>query len=216
MTFIPRDRIRGLISQVTDANLQSVCDEIHSHIRPEGHREVIHTIAASIIDEAAGSGHTLVPQYHLALVCWEINNLCNTPAGGAGAFLSISLLQMLEELCQRDFVDANRRLEYGEDLDTTSSVVLDLAVLVGELYKAGLVKDEVMKEVYLNGLCRHNNGYEVKMKALCLLLELLATRWDMHPATRVIDVEWHVQFLLDYVERHDPPSALVGEILVGS
>jgi len=215
MTFIPKDRIRGLISQVTEANLNSVCDEIRSHIRLEGHHEAIHTIAASIIDEAVGFGHTLVPQYRLAGVCRVITDLCSAPGHGAGAFLSVSLPQMLAGLCQREFVDANRKLERDGDVDAISGVVLDLVVLVGELYKVGLVEDEAMKGVYLDKLYCGHNGSDVKAEALCLLLELLATRWDMYPTARVIDVEWHVQSLLDYVQHHDPPSALVGEIQVG-
>ena len=215
MTFIPKDRIRSLISRVTQANLHNVCDEIHYHIRPEGHREIIHTIAANIIDEAVGSGHTLVLQCHLALVCRMIDDLCNAPGRGAGTFLSISLPQMLDELCQREFADVNRRLECGGDVEATSSVVLDLVVLIGELYKAGLVKDEVMKEVYLDGLCRGYSGFDIKAEALCLLLELLATRWDMDPTTRTINVERHIQSLLEYVARHDPPSTLADEIQVG-
>jgi len=214
MTFILKAHIRSLISQVTPANLHIVCDEIHNQIRPDGHREVIHAIAASIIDEAAGSGHTLVPQCHLAGACRMIDDMCNAPDRGAGVFLSISLPQMLDELCQREFVDVNRRLESGGDVEAISSVVLDLVVLVGELYKDGLVKDEVMKEVYLGGLCRGYSGFDVKAEALCLLLELLATRWDMDPTTRAINVEWCIQSLFDYVARHDPPSALVDEIQV--
>ena len=216
MTFTPKYRIRDLISRVTEANLHTACEEIHNHIRPEGHREVIRTIAASIIDEAAGSGHTLVPQYRLAGVCCMIDDLCNAPGRGAGAFLSLSLPQILDELCQREFVEANRRLESDGDVEAISSVVLDLVVLIGELYKVGLVKDEVMKEVYLDGLCRGYNGFEVKAEALCLLLELIATRWDMDPTTRAINVEWHIQSLLDYVARSNPPSGLADEIQVGS
>jgi len=214
MTGISKDRIRELISRVTEANLHSVCYDIHYHIQPDGHREVIHTIADSVIDEAAGSGHTLVPQYRLAGVCRMIDDLCNAPTRGAGTFLSISLPQMLDRLCQGKFVDASRKLECDEDVETTSSVVLDLVVLVGELYKVGLVKDEVVKEVYLDGLCPGYNGSDVKAGALCLLLELLATRWDMYPTTMVIDVEWHIRSLLNYAERQDSPSALVDEIKV--
>jgi len=216
MTFIPKDHIRSLISQVTPANLHIVCDQIYNHIQPDGHPEVIHTIAASIIDEAAGFGHTLVLQCHLAGVCRMIDDLCNGPGRGARAFLSISLPQMLDELCQTEFVNVNRRLEGGGDVEAISSVVLDLVVLVGELYKAGLIKDEAMKEVYLDGLCRGYNGFDVKAEALCLLLELLATRWDMDPTTRAINVEWHIRSLLDFVAQHDPPSTLVDEIQVGS
>lgn len=216
MTPAHKDYIRSLISQVTEANLHEVCDEIHHHIRPEGHRETIHTIAVSIIDEAAGPGHTLVPQYHLAGVCWTINELCFAPGNGGGGFLSISLPQSLDELCQKEFVDANRKLECGEDMETVSSIVLDLVVLVGELYKLNLVTDDAMKKVYLGNLHCGYKGSDVKAEALCLLLELLATRWEMDPTTRNIDVEWHVRSLLDYVERHDPPSALVNEIRVSS
>jgi hypothetical protein len=215
MVFIPKDRIRGLISQITEANLHSACDEIHYHIRPEGDRETIHTIAASIIDEAAGTGPTLVPQYHLAGVCWTIHNLCLAPGHGAGAFLSISLPQRLDDLCQKEFVGANRKLECDEDVEVISTVVLDLVVLVGELYKLGLVAEEVMKKVYLDNLHCGYKGSDVKAEALCLLLELLAIRWDMDPTSRNIDVERYVQSLLDYVEHHDPPSRLVDEIQVG-
>lgn len=216
MAFIPKDRIRGLISQVTNTNLRTVCDEIHYHIRPEGDRETIHAIAISILDEAAGPGHTLVPQYHLAGVCWAIHDLCSTPGRGAGAFLSISLPQRLNELCQKEFVDANRKLESGEDVETNSSIVLDLVVLIGELYKLGLVEDEVTKKVYLENLHCGYKGSDVKAEAMCLLLEFLAIRWDMDPTSRNIDVERYVLSLLDYVERYDPPSTLVKEILVGS
>lgn len=215
MIFVPRDRIRGLISQVTEANLHSVCDEIHYHIRPESDREIIHAIAVSILDEAAGPGHTLVPQYHLAGVCWTVHNLCYTPGRGAGAFLSVSLPQRLNELCQKEFVDANQKLEDGGDLEAISSIVLDLAVLVGELYKLGLVEDEVMKKVYLENLHCGYKGSDVKAEALCLLLDLLAIRWDMDPTSRNIDVERYVQSLVDYVGRYDPPSTLVDEIRVG-
>lgn len=216
MAFIPKNRIRGLISQVTETNLHTVCDEIHYQIRPDGHRETIHTIALSIIDEASGSGHTLVPQYHLAGVCWAIYNLCNQSGHGAGSFLSISLPQMLDDLCQKEFVAANRALERGEDVEAVSSTVLDLVVLVGELYKLGLIADEVMEKVYLDNLSCGYRGTEVKAEALCLLLDLLATRWDMDPATRVIDVVPYVRSLLDYTERGDPPPALADEIRVGS
>jgi hypothetical protein len=215
MAFTPKDRIRGLISHVTEANLHSVCDEIHYHIRPEGDREIIHTIAASIIDEAAGPGHTLIPQYHLAGVCWTIHDLCLAPGRGAGAFLSISLPQRLNELCQKEFTNANRKLECGEDVEAISAIVLDLVVLVGELYRLGLVMDEVMKKIYLDSLHCGYKGSDVKAEALCLLLELLATRWDMDPTSRNIDVEGYVRSLLDYVDRHDPPSILVDEIRVG-
>ena len=213
MASIPKDRIRSLISQVTEANLHSVCDEIHHYIRPEGDREIIHTITVSIIDEAAGTGHTLVPQYRLAGVCWTINDLCLVPGRGAGAFLSISLPQRLSEVCQKVFADANQKLERGEDVEAVSSIILDLVVLVGELYKLGLVTDEVMK-VYLDNLHCGYKGSDVKAEALCLLLELLVARWDMDLAARNIDVERYVQSLSDYVERHDPPSALVDEIRV--
>jgi len=214
MVFIPKDRIRGLISQVTEANLQSICDEIHYHIRPEGDHEVIQSIAISIIDEAAGSGHTLVPQYHLAGLCWTINNLCSTSGHGARDPLSLSLPRSLDELCQKEFVDANRKLENDEEMEVISSIVLDLVVLIGELYKLGLVEDEVMK-VYLENLHCGYKGSDVKAEALCLLLDFLATRWDMEPTSRNIDVERYIQSLLDYVERYDPPSALVDEIRVG-
>ena len=216
MTPIYKDYIRSLISQITEANLHGLCDEIHHHIRPEGHREAIHTIALSIIDEAAGSGHTLVPQYHLAGVCWTVNQLCSTPGSGAGAFLSISLPQMLDELCQKEFVEANRKLERGEDVEAASSIILDLVVLVGELYKHGLVADKAMKEAYLDNLHCDYKGSDVKAEALCLLLELLVMRWEIDPTTRNIDVESHVSSLLDYVERYDPPSTLVEEIRVSS
>ncbi|KAF9653572.1 hypothetical protein BDM02DRAFT_3182583 [Thelephora ganbajun] len=212
MVFIPRDRIRNLISQVTEANLHSVCDEIHHHIRPEGERETVHTIAVSILDEAAGSGHTLVPQYHLAGVCWTIHNLCLTPGRGTGAFPSVSLPRRLNELCQKEFVDASRKLENGKDVEVISSIVLDLVVLIGELYKFGLVEDEVMKNVYLENLRCGHKGSEIKAEALCLLLEFLATRWDMDPTSRNIDVEQYIRSLLDYVQRYDPPSTLVNEI----
>jgi len=214
MVFIPRDHIRSLISRVTEANLRGVCDEIHYHIRPEGDREIIHTIAVSILEEAAGPGHTLVPQYHLAGVCWTIHDLCRTPGHGAGAFLSISLPQSLDELCQKEFVDANQKLENGEDEEGISSIVLDLVVLIGELYKLGLVEDEVMKGVYLDSLHCGYKGSEVKAEALCLLLELLAIRWDIDPTSRNIDVEKYVLSLLDYLERYDPHSTLAEEILV--
>jgi len=215
MVFIPKDRIRSLVSQVTEANLHSVCDEIHYHIRPEGGPEIIHAIALSIVDEAAGSGHTLVPQCHLAGVCWTIHDLCLAPGCGAGAFLSISLPQSLNDLCQEWFISANRRLEDGGDVEAVSSIVLDLVVLVGELYKLGLVEDEVMRKVYLDNLHCGYKESDVKAEALCLLLELLAIRWDMNPTSRNIDVERYVRSLLDYVERYDPPSALADEILVG-
>ena len=215
MVFTPKDRIRSLISQVTEANLHSICEEIHYHIRPEGDREIIQAIAISIIDEAAGPGHTLVPQYHLAGVCWAIHDLCCTPGHGAGSFLSVSLPQRLSELCQKEFADANRKLEDDEDTEMISSIVLDLVVLIGELYKLGLVEDEVMKKVYLENLHCGYKGSDVKAEALCLLLDFLATRWDMDPTSRNIDVERYVRSLLDYVERHDPPSALVDEIRVG-
>lgn len=214
MVFAPKDRIRSLISQVNETNLQSVCDEIHYHIRPENDSDIVHTIAISIIDEAAGPGHTLVPQYHLAGLCWTIHNLCLTPDRGAGAFLSISLPQRLNELCQKEFVDANRKLE-DEGVEV-ASIVLDLVVLVGELYKLGLVEDQVMKKVYLENLHCGYKGSDDKAEAMCLLLELVATRWDMDPTSRNIDVDRYVRSLLDYVERHDPPSKLVGEIQVGS
>jgi hypothetical protein len=215
MVFVPKDRIRSLISQVTETNLHDVCDEIHYHIRPENDRETVHTIAISIIDEAAGMGRSLVPQYHLAGVCWTIHNLCSTPGRGAGAFLSISLPQRLNELCHKEFGDANRKLENG-DWELASSVVLDLAVLVGELYKLGLVDDEVMKKVYLENLHCGHKGSDVKAEAMCLLLELVAIRWDMDPTSRSIDVERFVRSLLDYVYRNDPPPNLVEQIQVGS
>lgn len=215
MVFTPKDRIRNLISQVTEANLQGVCDEIHYHIRPESDREIIHAIAISIIDEAAGSGHTLVPQYHLARVCWTVHNLCCAPARGAGAFLSISLPQKLNELCRKEFVDASRKLENREDVEAVSSIILNLVVLVGELYKLGLVEDEVMKKVYLENLHCGYKGSDLKAEALCHLLELLATRWDMDLTSRNIDVERYVQSLEDYVECYDPPSILADEIQVG-
>lgn len=215
MVFIPKDRIRSLVSQVAEANLQDICDEIHYHIRPEGDREIIDTIAISIINEAAGSGHTLVPQYHLAGVCWTVHNLCRTPGRGAGAFLSISLPQRLNELCQKEFIAANQKLEDGEDTEEIAPIVLDLVVFIGELYKLGLVEDEVMKNVYLENLHCDYKGSDVKAEALCLLLELLYIRWDMDPASRNIDVERYIHTLLDYVERYDPPSTLVDEIRVG-
>lgn len=215
MVFIPKDRIRSLISQVTEANLHSVCDEIYYHIRPEGDHEIINAIAIGIMEEAAGFGHTLVPQYHLAGVCWTIHDLCHTPGRGAGAFLSTPLPQRLNELCQKEFVDANQKLENSEDVEEVSSVVLDLAVLIGELYKLGLVEDEVMKRVYLENLHCGYRGSDVKAEALCLLLELLVNRWDMDPGSRNIDVERYVRSLADYVERYDPPSALADEIRVG-
>ena len=110
-----------------------MCNELHYHIRPEGDHNIIDIIATSIIDEAAGSGHTLVPQHYLAGACWTVHDLCHTPGHAAGAFLSISLPQRLNELCQKEFVDANRNLENGEDVEAISSIVLDLVVLIGEL-----------------------------------------------------------------------------------
>lgn len=127
----------------------------------------------------------------------------------------MSLPQRLNELCQKEFVDANQKLEDGGDLEAISSIVLDLAVLVGELYKLGLVEDEVMKKVYLENLHCGYKGSDVKAEALCLLLDLLAIRWDMDPTSRNIDVERYVQSLVDYVGRYDPPSTLVDEIRVG-
>lgn len=215
MVFVPKDRIRNLISRVTETNLHSMCDEIYYHIRPENGRDIINTIAIGIIDEASGSGHTLVPQYHLAGVCWTIHNLCLTPTGsGVGAFLSISLPQRLNELCQKEFTDANQKVK-NEDKQV-ASIVLDLTVLAGELYKVGLVEDEVMKKVYLENLrCDYKGpGSDDKAEAMCLLLELIATRWDMDPTSRNIEVERYIQSLLDYVERHDPPSELVEKIQV--
>ena len=215
MVFVQKDRIRTLISQVTETNLNAACDEIYNHIRPENDRDrVVHTIAISIIDEASGPGHTLVPQYQLAGVCWTIHNLCLAPSSGAGAFPPVSLPQRLNELCQKEFMDANRKLE-NEDGESATSIVLDLVVLVGELYKLGLVEDEVMKGVYLENLHCGHKGSDDKAGAMCLLLELLATRWDMDPTSRGIDVERYVRSLLGYVERHDPPSDLVEEIQVG-
>ena len=213
MVFIPNDRIRGLISQVTEANLQNVCDEIHYHIRPENNRDIINAIALSIIDEAAGPGRTLVPQYHLAGVCCAIHNLCLVPGRGAGAFLSIPLPQRLTELCQKEFVDANRKLEEDGNVEVVSSIVLDLVVLVGELYKLGMVEDEAMK-VYLEDLLCDYKGSDIKAEALCLLLELIVTRWDMDPTSRNIHVEPYVRSLLDYIDRYDPPPGLVDEIRV--
>lgn len=215
MALIAKDRIRDLISHVTEVNLHSVCAEIYQRIRPENDHETIHAIAVSIIDEAAGSGHTLIPQYRLAGVCWAIHDLSLAPGQGAGTSLPISLPQRLNELCQKEFVDSNRKLECGEDVEMISGIVLDLVVLVGELYKLDLVTDEVMKNVYLDNLHCGYRGSDIKAEALCLLLELLATRWDMDPATRNIDVEWYVHSLLDYVERCDPPSKLAGEVRVG-
>lgn len=216
MAFVPTDRIRGLISQVTETNLHAVCDEIHSNIRPENDRNIIQAIALSIIEEAAGFGHTLVPQYHLAGVCWTIHDLCFTPNRGTGAFLSITLPQTLSELCRKEFMTASRKLENNEDVEVASSVVIDLVVLAGELYKIGLVEDEMMMNVYLEGLHCGHKGSDVKAEALCLLLELLATRWDMDPTSKNIDAERYIRSLLDYIERDDPPPRLVEEIRVGS
>ena len=210
-----QDHIRNLISQVTESNLPGVCEKIHRHMRPENGHDTIHTIATCIIHEAAGPGHTLVPQYNLAGVCWTIHDLCSTPGGGAGEFLPVSLPKKLDELCQKEFVDATRKLE-NEDGEEASSIVLDLVVLVGEVYKLGLVGDEVMKNVYLENLHCGYKGSDDKAQAMCLLLELVATRWEMDPTSRNIDVERYVQSLLGYVERHDPPSELVKEIQVGS
>src|SRR5258705_13895565 len=128
MAFAPKDTICSLISQVTQANLDNVCRDIHNNIRSENNREIIHAIATSIIDEATGPGHTLVPQYHLAGVCWTIHDLCLAPGRGAGAFLSVSLPQRLDELCRKEFMNAKRKLESGEDMGATSSFVLDLVV----------------------------------------------------------------------------------------
>ena len=216
MVFDLKDHIRSLISQVTEINLQNVCDEIHYHIRPEDGRDTVHTIAISIIDEAVGPGHTLVPQYHLAGVCWMIHNLCSTPSSHiAGAYPSLSLPQRLNELCEKEFVDVNRKLE-DEDV-AAASIVLDLVVLVGELYKLGLVEDEAIEKVYLENLrCDYEVSDDIKTEAMCLLLELVATRWDIDPTSRNIDVERYVRSLLDYVGRHDPPSELAEEIQVGS
>ena len=216
MVFAPRDHIQNLISRVTEANLHSVCDEIHRHIRPENGRRIIRTIVISIINEAAWSDGTLVPQHQLARVCWEIHNLCLTPVYGAGEFHSVLLTQMLNEHCRREFVDASRELENEPDDEENSSIVLDLAVFVGELYKLGLVQDEVMNQVYLENLDCGNNGSDVKAGAMCLLLELVIARWDVDPTPRDLDVRPYVRSLLDYVGRHDLPSDLVEEIEVGS
>jgi hypothetical protein len=214
MEPIPKDRICGLISQVNDTNLQSVCNEIHRYIRPENHTETIHTIACSIIDEAAGPGHNLVPQYLLAGVCWTIHNLCYVPGHGAGAFLSVSLPQRLSELCQKEFVNGIWKLEDGEEVELTSSFILDLAALAGELYKVGLIEDQVVRKVYLDNLHCGYKGSDVKAQALCNILELLVTRWEMDTTSKNINVERYVQCLVDYIKDHDPPSELVDEIQV--
>lgn len=210
----PKDRIRGLISQVNDTNLHSVCNEIHHYIQPENHSESIHAIAISIIDEAAGPGHSLVPQYRLAGVCWTIHNLCYAPGHEKGAFISVSLPQRLSELCQKEFVNGIWKLEDEEDVELTSSVVLDLAVLAGELYKLGLIEDQVIRKVYLDNLHCGYKGSDTKAQALCHILDLLAVRWDMDPTSKNIDVERYVRCLVDYVEHHNPPSELVDEIQV--
>lgn len=214
MAFDSKDRIRGLISQVTEANLHNTCGEIHHYIQLGNYRKIIQAIAVSIVDEAAGHGHTLVPQYLLAGVCWKIHKLCSTPGEGSGASLSISLPQTLNEVCQEEFVDANRKLESDEGVEVASSIVLDLVVLVGELYKLGLVEDGVMERVYFKNLHCDDKASDVRAQALCLLLELVATRWDIEPTSRNTDVEQHILSLLDYAERHDAPSELVEEIQV--
>ena len=214
MESLPIDRICGLIAQVDDTNLDSVCNEIHHYIRPENHSESIHAIATSIIDEAAGPGHTLVPQYRLAGVCGTIHSLCYASGHGAGAFLSASLPRRLSELCQKEFVNGIWKLEDGEDVELTSSVILDLAVLAGELYKLGLIEDQMMKKVYLDNLHCGYKGSDTKAQALCHILDLLATRWDMDPTSKNINVEQYVRCLIDYIESHDPPSGLVDEIQV--
>ena len=214
MESIPKDRICGLISQVNEENLHDICNEIYPYIRPENHIETIGAIASSIIDEAAGPGHTLAPQYRLAGVCWTIHSLCYATSHGAGAFLSISLPQKLGELCKQAFVDGIWKLEDGEDVELTSSVIRDLAVLAGELYKLGLIEDEMMRKVYLDNLHCGYKGSDAKAQALCLILELLVNRWNMDPASKNMNVDRYVQCLVDYIEHHDPPSGLVDEIQV--
>jgi hypothetical protein len=216
MTSDSQARIRSLISQVAESSLHDVCDKIYHYIQQGDDREIVRAIAVSIVDEAVGSGHTLVPQNHLAWVCWIINNLCSTPGRGARASVSISLPQTLSELCEEVFVDANRKLEDGLGVDMASSIMLDLVILVGELYKLGLVEDGVVKRVYFETLHRGHKRFDVNAKALCLLLELVAERWNTDPTSRNIDVEQYVLSLLDYAERHDPPAELVEEIRVRS
>ena len=75
-----------------------------------GRLRPIYTIIIDVINEAAGSGHTLDPQHHLVGVHPAIRDLCLPPDRRAGAFHSLGL----KRVCQKVFVHANRKLECGE------------------------------------------------------------------------------------------------------
>ena len=104
------------------------------------------------------------------------------------------------EVCRRTFVEANRELERGENMDEIPGTVLDLVILFGELRKLGLATDGAMK-VYLDNLRWGRNTVLVVYHAL--------GHGSDHED---IDVEWYVQsYWITGL-----PSLLMDGIWVGS